>query len=222
MPILLTYSALPNQNWWVHTVQWFSHTPVEVHHTECYSSVAHHAILKRVFSKYILNTWKEKRGNETKLLLIAAIRSQKNVEGCVLRLDGWIWNSAVSSVWYVHTLFCSLSPSAWLPCISSFRFSRSEQVSYMQQNSIRLWTCDVTWCNALAEGLMYSVDCGLMDSQILTCYRTQMFKWACVWHNFAVKKLPMGPLNWWLAQCLQLNLVVEQWTKLAMCVSHLF
>ena len=95
VPILLTYSALPKQNWWVHTVQWFSHTPVEVHHTECYSSVTHHAILKRVFSKYILNKRKREEMRPSYntfeiALLIAAIRSQKNVEGCVLRLDGWI------------------------------------------------------------------------------------------------------------------------------------
>ena len=92
---MLTYSALPKQNWWVHTVQWFSHTPVEVHHTECYSSVTHHAILKRVFSKYILNKRKREEMRPSYntfeiALLIAAIRSQKNVEGCVLRLDGWI------------------------------------------------------------------------------------------------------------------------------------
>ena len=137
VPILPTYSALPKQNWWMPLVLT---DPAEVHHTECYSSATHHAILKRVFSP--------RRGKQRECyitfeiaLLIAAIRSQKNVEECAPRLDGWTLTSALGtgilSLICTHSPSCFLSlslsnsPSAWLPCISSFWFSSSEQVSYM-------------------------------------------------------------------------------------------
>ena len=95
--------------------------PVKVHHTECYSSVTHHAILKRVFFKYILNMWKEKRGNETKLHSYIWDRTShcchQKSEECrrMCSKTWWTWNSPLGtdilSLIRTHYLICSLSLS---------------------------------------------------------------------------------------------------------------
>ena len=68
VPILPTYSALPITELVDAHSSLVLTDPVEVHQTECYSSVTHHAILKRVFSKYILNTREGTRPNYFSLL----------------------------------------------------------------------------------------------------------------------------------------------------------
>lgn len=175
MPILLTYSALPKQNWWVHTVPWFSHTPVEVHHTECYSSVTHHAILKRVFSKYILNTWKEKRGNETKLLLIAAIRSQKNVEGCVLKfcIRGWYPQSDTYTLSHLLSLLLLDSLASLLLIFKEWTTVLHATELHPTLNMWRYLVRCTSWRPNVFCGLWTH---GLIDSRTLTCYRTQMYE----------------------------------------------
>ena len=85
------------ENLWVNTAHWFSHILWRcTMETECYSSVTHHAILKISPStshvKEKQRIFRGMRPNYITLeitLLIAAIRSHKNVERCALRLDGW-------------------------------------------------------------------------------------------------------------------------------------